>query len=690
MIERIRTFLRSEGSALVEILGLATIALTQPVLDVFGRDPGTFIIRGVEGFEIVAFAVLVALLPASVLFGFELLVGRVSRQRPLTHLLICTVLGALAIYGIVRQAVDAQPIAYLLLLVFAEVVMVVLWLGVPSVRQLARYLCFATPVFVLSFLLMSPVADLVLPGGQDVTSTGEGARAGGPVVFIVFDELPVASLLDGEGQVDAASFPGFARLADGSTWFRNNTTVAPDTIQAVPAVVTGRYPTDARYAIAGTYPESVFTALGGDYRMQAFEVVTKLCPGSLCRGEAAVSGGGGLVSLLGEATSVWLDRASFDDAARQVQLEVVGDSPEDAPGPIGERFVSSLAGSMAAAQTEGFGDRRLDYLHLLLPHRPFQYLPSGVSYAGEDPSRSFGDSSYADPAAAEAARDRHLLQLQYADSILSDILDELERLGTLEETTIVVTADHGAAFTVGSHRRGVTAENWPEILWTPFFIKAPGQVDGAVIDEPTRSIDVVPTLLDVLDVDAPWELDGVSGFEPRPDEYHERVIIQDWKESVLHPAGDDEFLVFDPAEGYPRVLASGPFGSGEDHDLRVLRRGEHGALVGQQVSALPAGEPTSFTGQLDGVDELRSIDLTRARLPLYRTGALSTDRPVQVAVAVDGSIAAVVPNQARAGGRSALWVLLSDALVGDGVQRVDLYAVSGEPGGEELRPIPAG
>ncbi len=433
----------------------------------------------------------------------------------------------------------------------------------------------------------------------------------------------------------------------------------------------------------------MFTALGTEYRQQAFEVITKLCPGSLCRGAAALEGGGGLSSLLGEAVDVWLQRASFDPADRVVKLEVVGDDPDDVPGPIAERFIDSLAGSAAASRSEGYGEARLDYLHLLLPHRPFQYLPSGAHYSGDDPSRSFSDNSYPDEAAAELARDRHLLQLQYADSLLGELLDELERLGTYDETAIVVTADHGASFTPGSHRRGVTEDNWWEILWTPFLLKAPGQVEGAVVDEPTRSIDVLPTLLDVLDTKPPFQMDGVSGFEPRPDDYREEVVLQDWKENILHPAEDEDYLSFDPS-GIEQVLEQGPWGRGDDYELRVLRRGLYGELVGTSVAEATVGDDADFGGRLDGTEELASIDPASNERPLYRTGTLQTEGEVRVAVALDGTIANVVDNQARGDGKSELWVVLSDRVLVTGAESVDLYLVEGESGDPVLRPIPSG
>ena len=61
------------------------------------------------------------------------------------------------------------------------------------------------------------------------------------VVLLALDELPIGSLLDGSGHVDAGLFPNFAALERTSTSYRNMSTVAPYTELAVPAILTGQY-----------------------------------------------------------------------------------------------------------------------------------------------------------------------------------------------------------------------------------------------------------------------------------------------------------------------------------------------------------------------------------------------------------------------------------------------------------------
>src|SRR5687767_6875714 len=63
-----------------------------------------------------------------------------------------------------------------------------------------------------------------------------------PVVVVFFDEFPIATLMNGSKQIDSDLFPNFARIQKDSTWFRNATTPATFTSEALPALLTGLYP----------------------------------------------------------------------------------------------------------------------------------------------------------------------------------------------------------------------------------------------------------------------------------------------------------------------------------------------------------------------------------------------------------------------------------------------------------------
>ena len=103
--------------------------------------------------------------------------------------------------------------------------------------------------------------------------------------MIVFDEFPVATLIDEQGGIRAEDFPGFARLAEDGTWFRNAVGSHERTEEALPTILSGNVaPLDEKVPTAAEYPETLFTLLGGSYRVSASESVTELCPTTVCVG----------------------------------------------------------------------------------------------------------------------------------------------------------------------------------------------------------------------------------------------------------------------------------------------------------------------------------------------------------------------------------------------------------------------
>ena len=128
------------------------------------------------------------------------------------------------------------------------------------------------------FLFFSPVTDLVLPEDERRAAAGTATKARVPIVMVVFDELSGASLMDARGRLDSTRYPNFARLARDATWYRNATTVADYTSEAVPAVLTGMRPEKDQLPIRADHPDSLFTYLGEDYAFNVEEPITELCP----------------------------------------------------------------------------------------------------------------------------------------------------------------------------------------------------------------------------------------------------------------------------------------------------------------------------------------------------------------------------------------------------------------------------
>ena len=149
------------------------------------------------------------------------------------------------------------------------------------VRSLHTVLSPAPIVFLLLFLLVSPVSKLVIGGAADARLADVSGDA--PVVVVVFNEFPVASLMLPDERLDAQRYPNIAELAGDSNWFRHTATVHPQSEAAVPGILTGRWPRPGALPIAADHPQNIFTLLGRGYRVQAAESLTRLCPPDLCR-----------------------------------------------------------------------------------------------------------------------------------------------------------------------------------------------------------------------------------------------------------------------------------------------------------------------------------------------------------------------------------------------------------------------
>lgn len=260
---------------LVAFLHLAALwgfAVAQPLFDLLGRNAEFFATRGSEGVEVVGFGLALAVGPPAILLAAELLAEVLQpRLRGRLHLLFAAVLAAILALQVIKRIADLGVAAPLAIAAICGAAAAVAYARAPGLRTFLTALAPAPLLFLVLFLAASPVARLVFASEASARSAGVAADA--PVVFIVFDELPVTSLLDERGEIDARHYPSFASLARRSSWFPNATGVHDRTSKAVPALLTGRRPRAGSLPIAADHPRSLFTLLGGSYRIDRKSVV---------------------------------------------------------------------------------------------------------------------------------------------------------------------------------------------------------------------------------------------------------------------------------------------------------------------------------------------------------------------------------------------------------------------------------
>ena len=393
------------------------------------------------------------------------------------------------------------------------------YLRLAGARLVLTVLAPAPLLFLALFLLNSDASRLTFTGTDNALAAGERAQV--PVLLVAFDELPVNSLLDAHGRIDAARFPNFAALAAGSTWFANTSTVAEGTTHAVPAILTGRFPRADEFPVYTDHRQNLFTLVGGASDLHVVDDETHLCPPKLCPGlEGSFSGR--MRGLAEDTGVVYLHQLLPDDLTGGIPSIANGwdnflrdASSHRDPGKLDPAFVESLR--------PGRRDS-LWYVHFMLPHSPWAYLPSGRRYSiRQAPGWGPDEIWNGNQAAVDQYWQRHLLQLGYADRVLGRLVARLRRTGLYDRALVVVTADHGISFRAGQKRRPLSDANLQDIAYVPLFVKLPHQKRGRIEGAPARTIDIVPTIADAIGVRIPWHVDGHSLLGPRPPERRRRA-----------------------------------------------------------------------------------------------------------------------------------------------------------------------
>ena len=113
------------------------------------------------------------------------------------------------------------------------------------------------------------------------------------------------------------------------------------------------------------------------------------------------------------------------------------------------------------------------FIHAQAPHSPWVFFPSGARYRNMPrpivpdtrPNRWVDDDW-----PVRLTRSRHLLQVQYADRLVGELMARLRDTGMYDETLLVVTSDHGISFRPGGPLRAFTIQNLHEVASVPLFV----------------------------------------------------------------------------------------------------------------------------------------------------------------------------------------------------------------------------
>jgi arylsulfatase A-like enzyme len=157
---------------------------------------------------------------------------------------------------------------------------------------------------------------------------------------------------------------------------------------------------------------------------------------------------------------------------------------------------------------------RRDRPFLLFFHSWATHMPYSVPHSERTDWRAAKQEVIAgiqaDSASAlEATREAYCQAVErQSETLVASLLEELERLGVRDETVFAFLSDHGESwgerFAAKEDVQGVYhmhgATLYDEVVQVPLLLSAPGRIEPAVVRSQVRSVDLVPTLLELAGV----------------------------------------------------------------------------------------------------------------------------------------------------------------------------------------------
>ena len=158
------------------------------------------------------------------------------------------------------------------------------------------------------------------------------------------------------------------------------------------------------------------------------------------------------------------------------------------------------------------------YLHAMDTHFPHILAPPFDKWTPEDVTHpelatylGLNGQKQFDEKDQQYLKSLHDGSILFADTALGIFFEELRGSGVLENTIVVIGADHGDALGEDGKTVDHPANVYPdELLHVPLILAGPGIPAGKSIEMLTENVDIVPTLVDLLQLQTNARFDGKS------------------------------------------------------------------------------------------------------------------------------------------------------------------------------------
>jgi len=181
----------------------------------------------------------------------------------------------------------------------------------------------------------------------------------------------------------------------------------------------------------------------------------------------------------------------------------------------------------------------LGYIHMLPPHGPYTTRRNFIDIFKDDlrfiskPEHHF--TEFYTQEFLDQERSYYDESIAYVDAEFGRLYDFMVKNHVLEDTYVIVTADHGEMFERGIYTH-TTPTLYEPIIHIPLLISIPDQQKRVDIYSPTNSVDLLPTILKINHTPVPAWIEGqvLPIFSNNNADLHRNIFAVEAKENPKH------------------------------------------------------------------------------------------------------------------------------------------------------------
>lgn len=591
------------------IISPPILAFLSVAVAVLAQNPFFFSAHGISALTFAALVVVAIGIFTLLVWSIMSALKRFGSAR--TFDVVATTLTAVSV-GISLSAVAIRILSTRIDETFAWAVGVGLGLlGTVFVTQLSRKASAGRVLLVISMAVtVFPLVALSGGGsGERVTIAFDDSQSRPPILLFVADELSYTAIAEPSGAIRPV-FENLAAFQTTATTYTNAYATANATHLAIPTLLAGI--SDA--TTLGEFPSAVRGSGGPLSWLQSrYRVVTDsiyfqegdegvpfvdLSSGPMV-GEQSTSALDDAFILLADTIAVILQTSTPKPITNVAP--VLDDRWYDFWDLVPEASVVGVGGDFIEVLTNRI-EPGFAFVHSMISHTPYvrdytgQFWsphPLGLSTDG------LGTSSV-----VELQRQIYISAAMDLDRQFGYFISELRQAGTLDETLVIFTADHGRTFPlettwrVGDDR----VERWRDVAHVPLMVKYPGQEAAEVVPDLRSTAQISRTIQDAAGASVSIRDDLAP---PLSEDLASAPVF--WFDKRTGEAG---------VEAYEPVVGDDPWRPEhfrERHPLSPFAVGIDVGLIGEPV---PAGL-TRVASQVAEIDEasspLRVVEVSRGQ-----------------------------------------------------------------------------